>query len=252
MTGQKFPVTQLWTYPIKGLCGRLLPTADLTAGAHFPGDRRFAIGAGHDAVTDNDWLKKAYFLQLMSFAEIAAVTCDFEGNQLRLAHDDFGAITADMDSPQGRIDIAAFFDRLLQGTLRGPARMVTLEKGAFTDTKAPLLSLGGSASFAGFGALTNTPPDPRRFRLNIIFETETPFQELALIGSTLGIGDVRLRVTEPVGRCAAIDVDPQTAIRGPHYLPMMKENLGHSDLGIFAEVLTGGTIAQGDMVTALT
>ena len=55
--------------------------------------------------------------------------------------------------------------------------MVYLNDGAFTDTRAPLISLGGSASLTSFGDLTETKPDSRRFRLNIIFETSQPFEE---------------------------------------------------------------------------
>jgi uncharacterized protein YcbX len=85
----------------------------------------------------------------------------------------------------------------------------------------------------------------------MIFETQTPFEEAKLIGKTLAMGTARLRVIEPVGRCAAIDVDPHTAIRGPHYLPLMRQKLGHSDLGIFAEVITSGLVAEGDYLTVL-
>jgi len=246
-----FRLTQLWRYPIKGLPGETLKTARLSAGAHFPGDRRYAIGTGHDKVADNQWLKKAYFLQLMTYEEMAAVACQFEGEQVHLAHARLGTLSASMAEESGRASIAAFFDRLLEGRLRGQARMVKIESGAFTDTKAPLVSLGGSASFTGFSELTGTLPDPRRFRLNMIFQTATPFEETALVGKTLAIGEARLRVVDPVGRCAAIDVDPDTALRGPHYLPEMEKALGHSDLGIFAEIIGSGMVGIGDRITVL-
>jgi uncharacterized protein YcbX len=180
------------------------------------------------------------------------------GNQdtIELSRNGTLLLKADMRSPQGRQDIAALFDDLLAndrkaGQLRGPCKMVTLDDGAFTDTKAPLITLGGSASFDGFACATGTTPDVRRFRLNMIFETDTPFEEFALIDKTLAIGDVRLQIIDPVGRCGAIDVDPQTAIRGPHYLPIMTQVLGHTDLGIFAAVLQGGVITEGDQITIL-
>ena len=56
---------------------------------------------------------------------------------------------------------------------------------------------------------------------------------------------------DPVGRCAAIDVDPETAERGPHYLPIMEKAFGHTDLGIFARVTQGGTISLGDELSIL-
>jgi hypothetical protein len=54
-----------------------------------------------------------------------------------------------------------------------------------------------------------------------------------------------------VGRCAAIDVDPETAVRGPHYLPVMERAFGHTDLGIFAEVVTSGAVGIGDTLAVL-
>ena len=129
--------------------------------------------------------------------------------------------------------------------------MVRLDDGAFTDTKAPLISLGGSASLMSFAKLTGTKPDSRRFRLNIIFNTTTPFEELALVGKTLAVGNVQLDVIDPVGRCAAIDVDPETAERGHHCLPLMENSLGHSNLGIFARVTQGGTVSLGDNFSVL-
>jgi len=254
-----FRLIQLWNYPIKGLQGQRLSNAQLSANAHFPGDRRYAIGAGHMAVANDQWLKKAYFLQLMSHEQLAAIKCDFDGDIVTLTHPEMAPHTVDLASAEGRDKLAAFIGQLMPEpshsatgtTRRGPIRVVSLNNGAFSDTKAPLVSLGGTASLDGFATLTRTAPDPRRFRLNMIFETQTPFEEAKLIGKTLAMGTARLRVIEPVGRCAAIDVDPHTAIRGPHYLPLMRQKLGHSDLGIFAEVITSGLVAEGDYLTVL-
>ena len=250
-----FPISQLWRYPVKGLSGQPLVSADLSAGTHFPGDRKYAIGAGNEKVGDGLWLKKAFFLQLMSHEALAGIDCDFDMDQNRemiiLSRDDKQLLSASMQSDAGRRAVAAFFSGLLDGQLRGPARMVCLDDGAFTDTQAPLISLGGSASLTSFGDLTGTKPDSRRFRLNIIFETTTPFEEAALIGKRLTVGDVQLDVIDPVGRCAAIDVDPETAERGPHYLPIMEKAFGHTDLGIFARVTQGGTISLGDELSVL-
>ena len=251
-----FRISQLWRYPVKGLSGQALAIAHLSASAHFPGDRNYAIGGGNERVDDGIWLKKAFFLQLMSHEALANIDCDFEMDQecekIILSRNGELLLTADMKSDAGRSAVAAFFDELLQGQLPGPAKMVCLDNGAFTDTKAPLISLGGSASITDFAGLTGTTPDSRRFRLNIIFNTTTPFEELALVGKTLAVGDVRLDVTEPVSRCAAIDVNPETAERGDHYLHLMENALGHTYFGIFARVTQGGTVRLGDKFSILT
>ena len=250
-----FRISQLWRYPVKGLPGQRLAIAHLSASAHFPGDRKYAIGGGSKKVGDGIWLKKAHFLQLMSHEALANIDCDFEMGQNReeiiLSRNGELLLTANIQSDAGRRAVSALFDELLKGQLRGPAKMVRLNDGAFTDTKAPLISLGGSASLIRFAKLTGTKPDSRRFRLNIIFNTTTPFEELALVGKTLAVGNVQLDVIDTVGRCAAIDVDPETAERGHHCLPIMENSLGHSNLGIFARVTQGGTISLGDNFSVL-
>ena len=51
-----------------------------------------------------------------------------------------------------------------------------------------------------------------------------------------------------ITRCAAINVDPQTAARDLEIPPAMMRRLGHIDCGIYAEVTAGGTIAVGDAI----
>ncbi len=201
-------------------------TADLSIRTHSPGDRKYAIGAGNANVDDGIWLKKAFFLQLMSYELLAGIDCEFDMDQNRemiiLSRNGKKFLKANMQSDAGRKAIAIFFDDLLDAQLHGSAKMVHLNDGAFTDSQEALISLGGSASLASFGNLTLVKPDPRRFRLNIIFETSKPFEEEELIGKRIAVGDVRLDVTDSVVRCAAINVDPETAERGPDYLTTME------------------------------
>jgi uncharacterized protein YcbX len=126
-----------------------------------------------------------------------------------------------------------------------------INQGAYTDTKAPWISLGGTASVTHVAETMGHRPDSRRYRLNIMLETETPFEEADLIGHKIALGDAVLQVVAPVGRCAAIDVDPKDGVRGPHLLPRMKNAFGHTDLGIFADIIEGGTIAPGDRLRRL-
>jgi len=51
-----------------------------------------------------------------------------------------------------------------------------------------------------------------------------------------------------ITRCAAINVDPETAARDLDIPPTMMRRLGHNECGIYAEVTAGGTIGVGDVV----
>ena len=228
-------ISELWHYPVKGLAGARLDSARLDAGRHFPGDRRYAITTGHprqEAALAGQWVKKAFFLQMMTYEELAGFDCNVTGSRLTLSQDGETLFEADLDSHDGVAAVNEWFGDRFGG-------------------RAPWISLGGTASVTRFGAVTGTTPDARRFRLNIMLETETPFEEAGLVGTRVGLGEAELKVVAPVGRCAAIDVDPATAIRGPHYLPVMEQEFGHTDLGIFAEVTKSGIVRPGDRLTRL-
>ena len=49
-------------------------------------------------------------------------------------------------------------------------------------------------------------------------------------------------------RCAATNVDPDTGIRDLEVPQALTRHLGHSDCGIYAEIVKGGEIAQGDNI----
>ena len=124
---------------------------------------------------------------------------------------------------------------------------MTMKQQAYSDQSTALISIASNASLDAFAEATNTKSDSRRFRINIIIDGDMPFAEAALIGTTLRCGDALLLVKEPVGRCAAINVDPATAKRNPEdYVRFMKARFGHSNLGIFAEVINGGIMGVGD------
>ena len=52
-----------------------------------------------------------------------------------------------------------------------------------------------------------------------------------------------------ITRCAAVNVDPDTAARDLEIPPALMRRLGHNECGIYAEVIAGGPIATGDDVT---
>ena len=49
-------------------------------------------------------------------------------------------------------------------------------------------------------------------------------------------------------RCAATEVDPDTGIRDLAIPRTIMETYGHTDCGVYAEVIEGGEIAVGDAI----
>ena len=91
--------------------------------------------------------------------------------------------------------------------------------------------------------------EPRRFRPNIIVETEeTGFVENDWIGRTLTIGDeVRLNVTGPCPRCVMTTL-PQGDLPKDSGILRTAAKYNEVNVGIYAGALQGGTIQRGDVV----
>ncbi len=246
-------IHQLWQYPVKGFGGNQMPLAKLQQGSYFPNDRQFAISIGDEktaTASDGTWFRKAHFLQLMSHDLLAEYSCRYDdaaNPKLELLHHGVTCLSIDPAEPADCQRFEDFFFTLLGSKLRGKPRLMTMKHQAYSDQSTALISIASKASLDAFAQATNTKPDSRRFRINIIIDGDTPFAEEGLIGKTLRCGDALLLVKEPVGRCAAINVDPATAKRSPEdYVRFMKAHFGHSNLGIFAEVINSGIIRLGD------
>ena len=246
-------IHELWHFPVKGFGGNQMLLAKLQQGGYFPNDRRFAISIGSKktaAASEGTWFRKAHFLQLMSHELLAEYSCrygDATNYRLELLHQGAICLSIDPTQPTDCQRFEDFFFTLLGNKLRGKPRLMTMKNQAYSDQSTALISIASNASLDAFAEATNTKSDSRRFRINIIIDGDTPFAEAALIGTTLRCGDALLLVKETVGRCAAINVDPATAKRNPvDYVRFMKARFGHSNLGIFAEVINGGIIRVGD------
>jgi len=99
--------------------------------------------------------------------------------------------------------------------------------------------------------------DPRRFRPNMVVEvSERDFVENAWVGRNLSVGDVRLEVLVPTPRCVMTtlpqgDLPKDTGIlrTAAQTNPLPFGPFEHQPcVGVYAEVLTGGTIRTGDDV----
>jgi len=55
-------------------------------------------------------------------------------------------------------------------------------------------------------------------------------------------------VVKRITRCAAINVDPETAARDLEIPQTLMRRLGHNECGIYAEVIVGGSINVGDTI----
>lgn len=91
--------------------------------------------------------------------------------------------------------------------------------------------------------------DPRRFRGNLVIalDEDEPFAEDRWIGRQLRVNDVLLQVNKPCERCMYVNVDPDTLEMNPAVLKTCVQR--HDNLfGVYASVITPGTVSEGDVV----
>lgn len=96
------------------------------------------------------------------------------------------------------------------------------------------------------------PLDPRRFRMLVqVAGAERPHQEDEWMGREVRIGEAVVRVTKPDSRCVITTQDPETGLRDFPTLHVIRRYRGlrdgrHPDFGIYADVVTPGTVRVGD------
>ncbi|MBU2533184.1 MAG: MOSC domain-containing protein, partial [Alphaproteobacteria bacterium] len=93
--------------------------------------------------------------------------------------------------------------------------------------------------------------NPLRFRANIYIENLPAWAESDWIGSKLAIGSATLEVMSRTERCAATNVDPETAERDMAIPAILQRHWGHADFGIYAQVTSAGQVSEGDRITSV-
>ena len=254
-----FIIDKIITYPVKGLAGITHNTAMVTKNQLLPGDRAYAITSGtaasHESASDQ-WLKKAHFLQMMADDVLACFNLAFDAvkAQLTLTLDHKVIFDGCLNDPK---DAARFCDIIASYVAwpdeTTPPRLFHRNEGGLTDTKAPFISFGNQASIADFANREGLANDDRRFRLNVMMTGGMigggqPMEELALIGKKAKIGSAVFAFEEPVGRCAAIELDPESAKRTKGLVQRLEAHYGTNDMGIFATAITDGTFQIGDQL----
>lgn len=247
-------IETLHRYPVKGLSPERLDSADLTAGGYFPGDRLFAVENGPSGFDPAEprHQPKIKFLMLMRHEALACLDARYDGESGTLTIRHGGAVAArgDLGTAEGRAAIEAFLTGYMPDALRGPARILAAPEGfRFTDSARGFVSLLNLASVAAVEDMTGSAVDPLRFRANLHVSGLEPWAELALVGRRLVTPDgLVLRALKRTERCAATNVDPVTGLRDLTIPHTLSRHLGHTDCGIYAEVVAGGTLRAGDVL----
>lgn len=244
-------VAHLVRHPIKSAGYEPVASATLTEGAAFPFDRVWAVAHAAARLTEPpSWAPKLQFLRGWGSADLMAVSCqsDAAAGSVTLSHP---RRPTESFRPDDAVDATRLIDwlrPLWPENRPEPARVIRVPGQAMTDQDQPLISINSLSSLADLGAHMGRDLSLHRFRGNIWVADWEPWAELDLIGQEITVGAARLRIEKPIGRCRATGANPETGHQDADTMGQLEAQCGHTDFGVFARVVEGGTIAAGDAV----
>ncbi|HXC81770.1 MAG TPA: MOSC domain-containing protein [Trebonia sp.] len=267
-------VAALWRYPVKSMQGEELSASQVTS-AGLLGDRQFAVvdpATGKVAGAKNP-RKWPGFLQFRA-GYVAPPAAGAALPPVRVTLPDGTSVTSEDGDLAKLLSEALGRDVVFTGTAAfsggagdsdGAARAedYQIDSGDVIDWELPAGTFFDCApvhlvTTATLDRLRSLYPagrfEPRRFRPNIIVATGpevSGFVENDWVGRVVAIGDsVRLRVFMATGRCvmttlAQFDLPKDSGI--------LRTAAQHNDaaVGVYAEVVSGGLVRRGDLVTVL-
>jgi uncharacterized protein YcbX len=264
-------VAALWRYPVKSMMGEELNASEVTERG-FVGDRQFALrdrdtGKIVGAKNPRKWggffdFRAAFVEPPQSGSTMPAVRITLPDGTIAtsgedgleetlsraLGHD----VTFEEAKPRVEGGKAEEYWPDMEGLdYRDTVTDFDLPEGSFFD-----LAVVHLLTTATLNRLRELYPEGRfevrRFRPNIVVATapeEQGFVENDWIGRTISIGDeLRLRVSGPCPRCVMITLAQGDLPKDPGILRTAAQN-NHANVGVYAEVVKGGTVRRGDHVT---
>ncbi|HEX3084716.1 MAG TPA: MOSC domain-containing protein [Pyrinomonadaceae bacterium] len=232
-------VHEITRYPIKSMAG--VPTDSAMLGWHgLDGDRRFAFRRIEDG-GGFPWLTAGRLPELLLYQPVGVDEMSSEPlpTQVRTP----AGPHLELKSTELNSEISERFGESVE--------LMNLKHGIFDEAAISVISL---ATIAGVGREAGLELDRRRFRANIVVESESPepFLEDGWVGGTLVFGDRNPRpaviVTMPDLRCVMINFDPDTAEKDARVMKTVVR-LNENNAGVYATVVRTGAIRVGDRVT---
>lgn len=243
-------LTEIYRYPVKGLDGSRLERTILEPGNTIAWDRAFAIlkGATEFDPENPSFLPKTKFLNLARNEKLATLTSDFNPDTglLTISRAGKPVSRGNVTDRIGRQMLEQFFAAYMTEDLQAAPHILHGEHHSFSDVPTKCLSIINLASVRDLERVVGKPVDPRRFRGNLYIDGVAPWAELEWEDKEIMIGDtVCLNGLSRIGRCPATNVDPDTAARDLSIPQTLLQSFGHSDCGIYVEVIDGGEIYTG-------
>ena len=231
-------VRELITYPVKSMAGTAAQSAHL--GWHgFAGDRRFAFRRSGDE-SGFPWLNASRLPELLLY------------HPVRFDESTGEPLPTHVRTPSGdEVELrgAALRDEIAE-RFGSNVELMALKNGTFDDAFVSVISL---ATVAGVARESGVDLDHRRFRPNVVLETDDlePFLEDGWVGRTLVFGEdaprAAVSVTSGDVRCMMVNLDPETAEQDARVLKAVVRRNGNV-AGVYGSPVRTGTVRVGQDV----
>lgn len=251
-------IKRLSRFPIKGMTAERLTSMTLSSGEGIPGDRLYGFArynSGFDPENPQP-LPKQKFVVLANEARLAGLKSRFNQDSLQLdIISNQETHQFDMTTPDGCKRAELFLHTTLGLSDKEPPVFVSSSPHRFTDVSVDSVEMMNTISVLNLASvrelekMIDAEIDPARFRANIEIDGLPPFSELEAIGTTLSFSGVDLKLVSRTKRCAATEVNPKSAKRDIEIPYLIHKNLGHTDMGIYASVISGGNLSVGQSGT---
>ena len=275
-------LTEIWNYPVKSMIGERVGEADVGPDG-IRGDRHWAVrdevrGGIRGAKKFGDLMRFAAARQadgsvVITLPDGATVTTADADRDRRISAALGHEVTLQQLAPADDLDhyrrgapdsddvvveLRAIFGREEDEPFPDfaifPPEILEFESPPGTHHDAfPLLLLSTSALRTLAEALPDSVIDERRFRPSLVIDTgdEPGHPEFSWVGRRMRIGEVELDISAACPRCVMVTRAVDDTI------PADREVLRHivrdldQNVGVYATVVTPGTVHEGDEVTLL-
>lgn len=241
-------VSEIRRYPVKSLGGEALTSTKVEPGRGIAGDRRYALMPAAGGEPAPGWRPKTQCVVLVRNETMIRLGARFhdESGMISLVKGGREVARGTVEAAADRARLEAAIDAELAADVGTPMKFAAAgPAGMIGDVNEPFLSLINLASVRALGAALGAAVDPVRFRGNLHLEGMPAWAESAWPGRRFAVGDAVLEVVEPIGRCAATEVNPATTERDLRILKGLAQNFGHTQMGAYAIIVSPGAIARG-------